>query len=304
MSGTSLDVNEICRLVKAESISRVATGGQKAVFKVSIKGKPYALKVLRLERAVQGTEKAEVTEDEPTEPEEAYARALREVRILSECEIPEIVHLGPVSLRAAESGGEHLILYTEEWIDGQDLRSILDKEGPLPFDEVVRLGRDVNRAISKLWSLAKIHRDIKPANVMRRSPGPGYVLIDLGLAFDLEDISLTNTGQVPGTLPYFSPEQLDYLKKRNMDFRSDMYSLGVVMYEVTTGVHPYYTPGMRSKDTVVSILSAAPTKPSDRRKGVPPTLEEVIMRLLAKNPHLRYRSCEQLDTAFASATGR
>lgn len=299
MTITGLTEIEIKELVpQVDSITRVVAGGQKTVFKVRIKGKYYALKVLRLEGRPPGAPEGEATEDEPPQPEEAYSRALREVQILSECNIPEIVRLGPVSLRAAEAGQEYLILYTEEWISGRDVRTVIEQDGPLSIAEVVRLGRDVNRAIEKLWSLAKIHRDIKPANIMQRAPGAGYVLLDLGLALDLQDVSLTNTGQVPGTLPYFSPEQLDFMRKRNMDFRSDMYSLGVVMYEATTGKHPYWKPGMKSNDTIGCILGAKPAKPSDIRKEVPPGLEEVILRLLAKSPHLRYRTCEQLDASL------
>lgn len=299
MINKNIGESEIRKLIpEIDSMTWVVSGGQKTVFKVSIEGRSYALKTLRLERKAPKPEDGEGTE---AEPEEAYARARREVNILRDCDIPELVRLGPVTLTSVEVTGGNLILYTEEWVDGTDLATFIAQKGPLSIEETIRMARDINRAIAKLWSLSKIHRDIKPANIMRRSPGPGFVLLDLGLALDLVDVSLTDPGQAPGTLPYFSPEQLEPLRKRNMDFRSDLYALGVVMYEAVTGVHPYCTSGMRSKDTITNILSAVAVRPSQRRSDVPQGLEDVILRLLAKNPHLRYRSCEQLDSALAVA---
>jgi eukaryotic-like serine/threonine-protein kinase len=283
-----------------ESVSGPISGGQKTVFRISIQGKPYALKLLKLEGKIPA---AEDDEDRTEEVEQTLARARREVDILKDCGIPELVRLGPIPLTPGEANGESLIFFTEEWVEGRDLRTIIAEGGPLSIDETVRLGRDVNRAISMLWSLSKVHRDIKPANIMRRTPPLGFVLLDLGLALDLKDESLTDPGLVPGTLPYFSPEQLDANRKRNMDFRSDLYSLGVVMYEAVTGSHPYYTPGMRSKETITNILSAPVIRPSVNRKELPADLDEIIVRLMAKNPHMRYRTCEHLEAALARAAG-
>jgi serine/threonine protein kinase len=160
----------------------------------------------------------------------------------------------------------------------------------------------MGRAIQWLAEKQLIHRDIKPGNIIRKPEGT-FVLLDLGMAFDLSDLSLTMPGMTVGTLPYLSPEQLDPQKKRNMDYRSDTYSLGVTMYEAATGAHPYYKNGMSSTDTILSIQSTMPLPPVQLVTGFPKSLEDVIMRLLEKNPHLRYRSCARMIEALENVKG-
>jgi len=156
------------------------------------------------------------------------------------------------------------------------------------------LGVDMATAIETLWMMSKIHRDVKPANIMRRALDQTFVLLDLGLAFDVNDISLTLSGRIPGTPPYFSPEQTDVSRKRLLDFRSDLFSLGVVLYEVTTGEHPFWKRGMAYGELVEHIRGLPARKPSELRPEAPAELDAVILRLLAKTPHMRYRSCSLL----------
>jgi serine/threonine protein kinase len=212
------------------------------------------------------------------------------VAILAEASIPQIVRLGPVGITEGEVCKQKVLFYTEEWVEGRDLSTILRESGPLPVAEVARMGIELCRAIEWLWEHHTIHRDIKPGNVMRRPDG-SFVLLDMGLALDLEQPSITTPGLTVGTLPYLSPEQLDAPKKRTMDFRSDLYSLGVTMYEASTGVHPYFRPGMSQTDTITRILTEKPKPPVDLNPLLPGDLSTIIMRLLAKSPYLRYRNC-------------
>jgi serine/threonine-protein kinase len=224
--------------------------------------------------------------------DEVAARARREVETLSECNSRHLVQLGPIPLTEGRIGAQTVLYYTEEWIDGEDLKAILARNRRLPVDEVVRLGRDITSAIEELWAHKKVHRDVKPGNIMRRNDDGSFVLLDMGVTLALMDKSLTTFGQVPGTQLYLSPDQVDFAHKRLLDFRSDLFALGIVMYEACTGVHPFATPDPRV--SFVRLLTAEPLVPSQVCGEVPQVMDAIVMRLLSKKPHLRYRSCNQL----------
>jgi len=184
--------------------------------------------------------------------------------------------------------------------EGSDLKQILDSGTTLPPIELVRLGLDICDAIKCLWEIGKVHRDIKPGNIMQRSAG-GYVLLDAGLAFDVAGESLSG-GFTVGTRIYFSPEQFDYSSRRSgLDFRSDMFSLGVTLYELATGTHPFYIRGTPSETFFENVTSQAPEPISQLVDGFPEQLEQVILRMLGKSPHLRYRKCDLLAKDLAEA---
>jgi len=281
-----------------EAIDEPLRGGQKLVFPCTISGERYALKVMLTNPSQAQPDDADQSGEQD---DEVTARARREVEIMGRCTTPYLVRLGPILLTQAEIKGQSVVYFTEEWIDGRNLGDILEQDGPLPIAELIQLGKNITEAIRELWSLQKIHRDIKPGNIMRRDANGEFVLLDMGLAFDLEDESLTVLGGLPGTSIYFSPERVEFAKKRQMDFRSDLFSLGIVLYEATTGHHPFWRRGMDSMAAVGRILTVPPFEPpSAYRQEVPTELEAAILRLLAKRPHLRYRTCEQLITALES----
>ncbi len=271
-------------------------GGQKIVFPVTIKGKKYVIKFL--ETALY----TDATGEENSGAkiiDEITARAKREVDTMKKCNSPHLVRLGPIPLTSVIYNERLLLYFTEEFIEGEDLKSILRTHRKLSIKDLVILGRDTTKAIRALWECGgKIHRDIKPGNIMRRNADGSFVLLDLGLIFDLSDKSLTITGAIPGTVPYYSPDQLDFARKRQMDFRSDLFTLGIVMYEAATGTHPFMTAGKSVTEIVASIQSYTPPSPLALRKDLPEKLDGIIMRLLAKKPHLRYRTCEELMACF------
>ena len=287
------DISE--KIPGVKDIGQQCEGGQKIVFPCTIADERYALKVMLTNPLASG----EISEDISTDIfDEVTARARREVEIMSQCNSPHIVKIGPLPLTAAEIRGQSVIYFTEEWIEGQDLRTIIRNEDYLPLVQVLQLGKHITNAVKVLWSMAKIHRDIKPGNIMRRDVDDEFVLLDMGLAFDITDMSLTRLGVVVGTPIYFSPEQTNFTIKRQMDFRSDLFSLGIVLYEAATGRHPFWTPGRTSQEALAGILAVTPSPPSVIRPEIPVQLDEVIMRLLAKRPHMRYRTCDQLVDAL------
>lgn len=163
------------------------------------------------------------------------------------------------------------------------------------------MGRDAGCAIERLRVLRKVHRDVKPANIMRRYRTGEYVLIDPGYALDMSGPSLTRALAIPGTLAYMSPEQTIIDLKRVLDFRSDLYSLGVVMYEALTGVHPYCAPTMSEQDILQAIRTAQPVEIPGLAVGFdgmwPP-----ILRLLKKRPHQRFSAVSALLRALTPFT--
>jgi serine/threonine protein kinase len=272
----------------ATDVEKLASGGQKLVFRGTLYHKAYALKFALLPAEVE-SEDAQFTD--------VATRAAREVEIMRSCSCPYMVKLGPIGLTFVTLEEQNLLYFSEEFITGSSLKTVLATDGPLPASEIVRLGVQIASAIQELWQFGKIHRDIKPANIMRSRENGDYVLLDAGLAFDVAGDSLS-AGFLVGTPPYFSPEQFDYSNRRILDFRSDMFSLGVTLYEMGTGQHPFWSRRETSQNVYTKITTFTPQPPSSLAPGIPEALDRVIMRMLGKFPHLRYRRCEQLISAL------
>ncbi|QKK09392.1 MAG: serine/threonine protein kinase [Planctomycetota bacterium] len=302
--------------VNAETVDRhipdlaptafIGAGGQKRVFKCEYHGETWALPLIVV------SDNPDVTLDGADSEfglnsDQVIARLRREVEIMRKCDSPHLVKMGPMDVTPVKIENLSILYFLEEYIDGDDLKHIMTQDR-MPIDQIKDVGVHVTRAIDALWncdpSQQIIHRDLKPANVMRRASTGEFVVLDVGLAFDLLDESISHPGQVPGTTLYFTPDQLDHTRKRQMDFRTDMFALGVILYEATTGKHPFYSTSMSTMDLFKSILHAKPKPVRDLRPDAPNELEVIIMRLLAKKPHLRYRTCESLLDAFDRVDSR
>lgn len=267
-------------------------GGQKLVFPCEIDGQLFALKVMAVSPAPR---------NDPGRLDEAAERAAREVELMGQFDSPYLVKLGPIGLVRNRICKQEVAYFTEEWIDGPDLQTLIKQNGPMAPNDVIRLGLDIVSAIDLLWGKDTVHRDIKPSNIMCRDSSGVYVLLDMGLAFDLADVSLTRTGQVAGTPAYMSPEQLDLTRKRDLDCRSDFFALGIVLYETLTGKHPFQPPRASGASVTHMIQHANVVPPSRIRSGIPPRLEATICRLLEKKPQLRYRNCADCQAALKRA---
>jgi eukaryotic-like serine/threonine-protein kinase len=172
----------------AENLQFLARGGQKVVFSCTIGGERYALKVLQPSARPLGQAVNADLSAESLPIDDVTARAQREVATMKECNTPYLVKIGPIEMRNVQIGGENLLCFSEELVDGIPLNALLRQRGTLPPVEIIQLGQHSATAIGVLWQRGKIHRDIKPGNIMRRNGG-GFVVLDLGFVFDLNDQS-------------------------------------------------------------------------------------------------------------------
>lgn len=279
------------RIPDVDSAELVETGGQKAVYRATIRGQDFALKVVALD-----TTQANV-EDRDTETSAVVARVQREVEILGQVDVPVLARLGPTGLSTVQIDGVTWLYFTEEWIEGSSLRAMV-RHGSLPSHQVAQLGVDLVQAACWLSDRGLVHRDIKPANVMWACERSRFVLIDPGIALDLYGPSLTHAAVSVGTIGYFSPEQMDPARKRSLDFRSALFTIGVVLYEAAAAEHPFMTLGTDPSQVLAGILTASPTALTDRVQDCPQGLSDLVARLLGKSPHQRFRTCQRARNAF------
>jgi serine/threonine protein kinase len=275
----------------AVDIHEVDHGGQKTVFSGIIDGRKYALKFMTPNPSQAAGQDSEFLDN-------VTSRAQREVETMQQCSTPHLVSMGPIGLNTTDIVGDRIIYFSEEFVEGENLGSYLQSNGVLSFPELVRLAFHMSEAIKAIWHFSKIHRDIKPGNIMRRRDNGSFVLLDMGFVFDLQAESLSICPV--GTPLYFSPEQMDFNNRRmTMNFRSDLFSLGIVMYEMATGKHPFIEGTRTTWEALGNIANVTPRSPKELRPELSEKLSDIIMRLLAKRPALRYRSIELFQRALS-----
>ena len=238
----------------------------------------------------------------PTD-EKARQRFLREARSASALNHPNIITIHAIE----ESEGLDFIV--SEYIGGESLRGRLDR-GPLDLLQVLDLGSQVCEALAAAHNINLIHRDVKPANILIGPRGQVKVL-DFGLAKIVQTLpseidkeaatmvaDLTDAGQVVGTISYMSPEQT---RGEPLDPRTDIYSLGVVLYEAATGRLPFTGASLLS--IMHSIATVNPTPPSAVRPGLPLEFDLIVERALAKDRERRYSSPSELAESLRVLRG-
>jgi Tol biopolymer transport system component/predicted Ser/Thr protein kinase len=221
---------------------------------------------------------------------ERRERFRREARAIAALSHPNIV-----TIHSVEEDGSRLFL-TMEYVDGKPLTDAIPRDG-LPLDKLLAIAIPLADAVAAAHQAGIVHRDLKPANVMLTTDGRVKVL-DFGLAHLREEASvqaatmtahLTGEGRILGTAAYMSPEQAE---GRVVDSRSDLFSLGIVLFEMATGQRPF------TGDTNISIISAilkdSPKPISSIRPDVPRELARIIKRALQKDPEQRYQTAKDL----------
>ena len=249
----------------------------------------YKARDRRLKRAVA----IKVLPPELAFRSEIRTRFLREAETAAQLSHPNIVPIYSVDER------DGIVYFVMALVEGENLAARLHAQGALSPGETRRILCEVAHALAYAHERNVVHRDIKPDNILLQS-GDGRVMVtDFGIARAVTegaDARLTATGMAIGTPAYMSPEQST--GDRQIDGRSDLYSLGVVGYQMLTGDPPFEAPSTPA--LLVKHLSERPAPITARRRGVPPDLERAIMLLLEKDPDLRFPSATALAAALES----
>jgi serine/threonine-protein kinase len=235
--------------------------------------RPVAIKVLAPElAAVAGRE-----------------RFLQEVQILARLSHPNILPLHDSGISVGRP------CYVMPFIEGESLRQRMDREGALPLEDVLRIAQEICGALTYAHTSGVVHRDIKPENILLAA---GHAVVsDFGIARAVDNAvgnRLTQTGITLGTPAYMSPEQAT---GEVVDARSDLYSLGCLLYEMLTGQVPF--PAATPSRVLARRLTENAPAARDLRPTVPPLLDEAVRRCLARNPADRFSSAEELHRALS-----
>jgi serine/threonine protein kinase len=222
---------------------------------------------------------------------------LRE-RFIQEARIQvKLRHPGIVQVHTADTEGEPLALILE-YVEGSTLDSLLRKQGRLPLGEALPIFRQVLDAVEHAHEAGVVHRDLKPPNIMVAA-GTAKVM-DFGIAKVLGGTKLTRTGTTMGSAHYMSPEQV--LGSKQLDHRTDIYSLGATFYEVLAGQPPFAAMASEATDSIFSIMEAhvrkEPPDPRERAPDLPEAVAALLLRCLAKKPAARYQSASELRAAL------
>jgi tRNA A-37 threonylcarbamoyl transferase component Bud32 len=205
-----------------------------------------------------------------------------------------LAHPGIVSIydTCSEAGTEAIVM---ELVPGQTLRQRLDDPTPIDPWQAAGLAAQVAEALDAAHRAGLVHRDVKPANVLLAGDGRIKVA-DFGIAKAVEDADLTQPGLMVGTAKYVAPEQVE---GKPVDARTDIYSLGIVLYEMLCGRAPFE--GDSEAATALARLQRDPLRPRQVRPGVPKALEEIVGRAMARSPEQRYASAADLRAALLAA---
>jgi beta-lactam-binding protein with PASTA domain/tRNA A-37 threonylcarbamoyl transferase component Bud32 len=189
-----------------------------------------------------------------------------------------------------------------EYLEGRSLKERIVAEGPLPIASAIEIVRQILRAVGFAHRRQIVHRDIKPHNVLLVQDGPGdgderFKVTDFGISRTATS-QMTEAGSIVGTAQYLSPEQA---RGAPVDQRSDIYSVGIVLYELLTGQLPFT--GETPLEIAMKHLSEIPKAPSELRPEIPTDLDMIVLRALAKDPADRFESAEEMERELARVAG-
>jgi eukaryotic-like serine/threonine-protein kinase len=259
----------------------LGAGGMATVFLArDPAGKPVALKLLHPELA------STVGGD----------RFRREIRVAAQLQHPSILSVldsGAESV-TLPGGSLELLWFTMPFVEGENAWDRLERTGPMPAAEVVRIGRAVADALAFAHAQGVVHRDIKPDNILLE--GDRVLVADFGVARAVSEVQekLTATGMVVGTPTYMSPEQAS--GEREIDGRTDIFALGCVLYELASGEAPFRGP---TPQATLMRRFTGPPRPLRPVIMVPEVVEAAIFRSVARNPDERFATAAEFSAALA-----
>jgi len=225
--------------------------------------------------------KPEISMDQKTI--ERFRNELKTARKISHRHVCRMFDMG-------EEKGLHYI--TMEYVDGEDLKNLIRRVGRLDTDTVIKIGKQICQGLSEAHRLGVIHRDLKPSNIMIDREG-NVRIIDFGIARSLRTKGLTGSGIMIGTPEYMSPEQAE---GEEIDNRSDIYSLGVLLYEMITGVLPFS--GDSALGVALKHKTEIPPDPRELNTKVSDELCGVILKCLEKEKEKRFQEVDELLSEF------
>lgn len=209
-----------------------------------------------------------------------------------------VVHEHVVAIHNVESDGKAPFLVMQ-YVPGRSLQTRVDEDGPLAVEEILRIGVQAASGLAAAHRQGLIHRDVKPANILLENQVERAILTDFGLARTIDDASLTQTGILAGTPHYMSPEQAS---GELIDFRSDLFSLGAVLYFMATGHPPFRANGAMA---VLHRLCHEKHRPVwQTNKNIPDELSDVVDRLLEKKPGRRLATADEVQQELATLLSR
>src|SRR5579885_1533171 len=261
----------------------VGTGGMSSVFRAHdrLLDRKVALKILHQQYA---------RDDEYVE---RFRREARAVAALSHPNIVTVIDRG-------DHEGRQFIVF--EYVEGENLKQLIQRRGPAPVKTALELAKQIAQALSFAHQQGLVHRDVKPQNVLLNGDGTAKVT-DFGIARSLDvKHGMTQTGTVLGTSDYIAPEQA---QGQPVDEHTDVYSLGVVLYELLTSEVPF--PGENFVAVAMRHINEEPPPVRDKRPDVPPRVEAAVRTAMAKRPEDRFPTmadfCRELEACLAELEG-
>ncbi|HZV59134.1 MAG TPA: serine/threonine-protein kinase, partial [Candidatus Eremiobacteraceae bacterium] len=256
-----------------EITGELGRGAMGVVYKAidPVIGRTVAVKTIRLSEEGTGLSRPEL-----------LTRFQTEARAAGLLTHPNIV----VVFDAGEEEGLYYI--TMELVEGKSLQALIDSGQGFPLPRILRIMEQTCSALQFAHERNVVHRDIKPANLML-TPDDTVKVTDFGTAKILQFGTQQQTAHVMGTPSYMSPEQV---KGRAVDGRSDIFSLGVLLYEILTGEKPF--PGQSITTVIYKIVNEDPVPPRQLNSSIHHGISDVVMKALAKDPDLRYQSCREM----------
>jgi eukaryotic-like serine/threonine-protein kinase len=261
-----------------EILQLLGEGGMGAVYKAMDRelDRPVALKLIRPQLAANPSILAR------------FKQELLLARQITHRNVIRIYDLG-------DADGVKFI--TMEFVEGEDLRTLIHEKKKFPPEEAVEIIQQVCRALEAAQSVGVIHRDLKPQNIMREKSGR-ILVMDFGLARTMEGDGMTQTGALVGTMEYMSPEQA---LAKNLDQRSDLFTVGLILYELLSGQTPFH-----AESAIASLLKrnqerAIPVSQCDAT--IPSALSDIVSKCLEREPDMRYQTASELLQALEAWQG-
>jgi serine/threonine-protein kinase len=223
-----------------------------------------------------------------------YERFLREARAAVRLKSEHVARVSDVG--AMESGAPYMVM---EYLEGRDLAAVLEHRGPLPIAEAIDHVLQACEAVGEAHAAGIVHRDLKPANLFLTTDAGGVdcvKVLDFGISKTTDsELALTKEAEILGSPLYMSPEQLK--SSKDADLRADIWSLGVVLYQLITGTTPFHADQMQA--LCARVFFGEPTPIATLRSDVPPGLEAAILQCLEKDRTRRWRNVGEFSAAIA-----